>query len=89
MLLPGAWRIARGRAAGRLFGWVLAAVALGGVLALFLNWMPVLPQRNMPWICLLLPLHAAFWLTLSRRPTPPQERQRVPTGRPSGAGSGR
>ena len=71
LLLPGAWRIARGRAAGRLFGWVLAAVALCGVLALFLNWMPVLPQRNMPWICLLLPLHAAFWLTLSRRPTPP------------------
>ncbi|MGY0559113.1 lipoprotein N-acyltransferase Lnb domain-containing protein [Luteimonas sp. A277] len=69
LLLPGAWRVIRGRAPGRLFGWVLAAIAASGVLALFLNWMPVLPQRNMPWICLLLPIHAALWLTLGRQGT--------------------
>ena len=79
LLLPGGWRIARGRAAGRLFSWVLALVALCGVLALFLNWMPVLPQRNLPWICLLLPIHAALWMAL----------RRAPTVRPSGAGSDR
>ncbi|MGO1540512.1 MAG: lipoprotein N-acyltransferase Lnb domain-containing protein [Luteimonas sp.] len=71
LLLPGAWRIARGRAAGRVFGWILAAVAAGSAMALFLNWMPVLPQRNLPWICLLLPVHAALWITLGRRPAPP------------------
>ncbi|MEN1943370.1 DUF4105 domain-containing protein [Luteimonas sp. MJ293] len=70
LLLPGAWRVARGRAPGRLFGWVLAMVALCGVLALFLNWMPVLPQRNMAWICLLLPIHAALWLALARPSAP-------------------
>ena len=67
LLLYGGWRIARGRAPGRLFKWTLALVALGAVLALFLNWMPVLPQRNLPWICLLLPIHAALWLALGRR----------------------
>src|SRR5690606_7997072 len=66
LALPGGWRIACGRAPGRLFGWVLALVAAGAAVALFWNWMPVLPQRNMPWICLLLPIHAALWLALGR-----------------------
>ena len=71
LLLPGAWRVVRGCAPGQLFGWILAAIAASSVLALFLNWMPVLPQRNMPWICLLLPIHAALWLALGRPPAQP------------------
>ena len=66
LALPGGWRIARGRPPGRLLGWTLALVTLGGVIALFWNWMPVLPQRNMPWICLLLPIHAGLWFALGR-----------------------
>lgn len=73
LLLPGAWRILRGRAPGRLFGWMLAAVAAGAVLALFLHWLPVLPQRNVHWIALLLPVHTGLLLALSRTaPTRPR-----------------
>ena len=68
LLLPGGWRLARRRAPGRLFGWVLWLVMGCAVLALFLNWMPVLPQRNLPWICLLLPVHGALLLALRRQP---------------------
>src|SRR5690606_19355830 len=64
LLLPAGWRIARGRAAGAWFGRWLLAVAACTVVALFLLWLPVLPQRNAPWIALLLPIHAALWLGL-------------------------
>lgn len=57
LLLPGGWRMARGRAGGRLFAWIAWLVALSAVAALFLNWLPVLPQRNVHWIALLLPIH--------------------------------
>ena len=68
MLLPGGWRIARGRAPGTLFGWMLLAVVLCGVAAVFLHWLPVLPQRNAAWLSLLMPVHVAlFWVL--RRPT--------------------
>jgi type VI protein secretion system component VasF len=70
-LLPGAWRIARGRADGRMFRvllWVIAALAL---LAPFLLWLPALPQRNAHWIALLLPVQGAFAAVLLRtRPAP-------------------
>ncbi|MEZ0469602.1 DUF4105 domain-containing protein [Luteimonas salinilitoris] len=65
LLLPGAWRLMRGRDPGRLFGWMLATVAIGAVLALFLHWLPLLPQRNVHWIALLLPVHAGLLLALS------------------------
>lgn len=64
LLLPGGWRIARGRAPGRLFGWVLGAVVLCGIAALFLHWLPVLPQRNAAWLALLMPVHVALWFAL-------------------------
>lgn len=68
LLLPGGWRIARGRAPGALFGWMLVAVVLCGVAAVFLHWLPVLPQRNAAWLSLLMPVHVAlFWVL--RRPT--------------------
>ena len=67
LLLPGGWRIARGRPAGPWFARWLAAVAACTVIALFLLWLPVAPQRNAPWIALLLPIHAGLWLALRRR----------------------
>ena len=70
LLLPGGWRIARGRAPGRLFGWVLGAVVLCGIAALFLHWLPVLPQRNAAWLSLLMPVHVAFWFALRSNRSP-------------------
>ncbi len=67
LLLPGGWRIARGRAAGALFRAAAWLVALAALLALFLHWLPVLPQRNVHWIALLLPIHLALVSTLARR----------------------
>jgi len=67
LLLPGGWRIARCRAPGAMFGWVLGSVVLCGVAAVFLHWLPVLPQRNAAWLSLLMPVHVAlFWVL--RRP---------------------
>jgi hypothetical protein len=67
LLLPGGWRIARGRAPGPWFARWLAMVAIGTVVALFMLWLPVAPQRNAHWIALLLPVHAGLWLALRRR----------------------
>lgn len=57
LLLPGAWRVLRGRDPGALFRGVLGTIAVGAVLALFVYWLPVHPQRNAHWIALLLPIH--------------------------------
>ena len=65
LLLPGGCRILRGRAPGGLFRAVAWLVALGALLALFLHWLPVLPQRNVHWIALLLPIHLALAWTLT------------------------
>lgn len=67
-LLPGAWRIARGRDAGHVFRMLLWGVAGLAVLAPFLLWLPALPQRNAHWIALLLPVQLAFAAAL--RPPP-------------------
>lgn len=67
LLLPGGWRVMRGRAAGPWFGRWLAVVTACTIVALFLLWLPVIPQRNAPWIALLLPIHAGLWLGLRRR----------------------
>ena len=66
LLLPGAVRLLRGRAPGTVFGMGLLAVACLAVLALFLLWLPLQPQRNAPWIALLLPPHLALWWGLGR-----------------------
>ena len=68
LLLPGGWRIARGRDSGALFRAIAWLVALSAVIGLFLHWLPVLPQRNLPWISLLLPLHVALAWALARVP---------------------
>jgi hypothetical protein len=72
-LLPGAWRIARGRDGGHVFRallWIVTALAL---LAPFLLWLPALPQRNAHWIALLLPVQLVFAAVLLRtgRPSTP------------------
>ncbi|TWT18554.1 DUF4105 domain-containing protein [Luteimonas marina] len=66
LLLHGGWRIARDRAPGAVFRTAAWVVAFGAVVALFLHWLPVLPQRNVHWICLLLPIHAALAWTLGQ-----------------------
>jgi Domain of unknown function (DUF4105) len=71
LLLPGGWRLARGRPAGRLFRSVLMAAVLFAVLAPFLHWVVAVPQTNAHWIALLLPIHIAFgiaWLRVSIAP---------------------
>lgn len=67
LLLPGGWRIARGREAGPWFGRWLTAIVVCAVLALFLLWLPVEPQRNAHWLALLLPIHYGLFLALRRR----------------------
>ncbi|MCD9029752.1 DUF4105 domain-containing protein [Luteimonas sp. BDR2-5] len=64
LLLPGGWRLARGRPPGRLFHWLLWSVAVLGIVGLFLHWLPVLPQRNAAWLALLLPVHIALLAAL-------------------------
>jgi len=66
LLLPGGWNLARGRTAGRLFHWLLAGIALMALIALFVYWLSALPQRNLHWIALLLPIHAALCWRLRR-----------------------
>jgi hypothetical protein len=67
LLLPGAWRIAGGRAPGAWFRRILAAVAALAVAALLLKWVMLFSQVNEPWIALLLPVHLAFYAGLRRR----------------------
>lgn len=66
LLLPGAVRRLRGRDPGALFRAVLLVVLCVAVFALFALWLPLQPQRNAPWIALLLPLHMALWWRLGR-----------------------
>jgi hypothetical protein len=69
LLLPGGWRLARGRSAGRLFRPALMATVIFAVLAPFLHWAAAVPQTNAHWIALLLPIHVAFgiaWLRPSQ-----------------------
>ncbi|MFC7301281.1 DUF4105 domain-containing protein [Cognatiluteimonas weifangensis] len=67
LLLPGGWRLARGRDGGRLFRGVLSTVTLGAAGALLLKWILLFSQANQPWIALLLPLHLALYVRLRRR----------------------
>ena len=69
LLLPGGWRLARGRSAGTLFRGVLAATVVLAILAPFLHWFIAIPQANAHWIALLLPIHAAFGIAWLRNPT--------------------
>ena len=66
-LLPGGWRVLRGRDGGGIFRillWTLAGLA---AVAGFLEFLPFLRQQNLEWVLLLLPLHLALARTLAPR----------------------
>jgi hypothetical protein len=65
-LLPGGWRVARGRDGGRVFAVLLWTLAGMAAIAGFLEFLPFLKQQNLEWVLLLLPLH----LALARRLAP-------------------
>jgi hypothetical protein len=67
LLLPGALRIARGRAAGAWFGRWLALAAICAVAIWIVRWLPFPEQDNSHWIALLLPIHLALFASLRRR----------------------
>lgn len=60
LLLPGAWRVMRGRAPGRWFNGLVVLIAAIAVLSLFLLWLPTHSQRNAPWLALLVPIHVTL-----------------------------
>lgn len=60
LLLPGAWRAARGRDPGRMFEIVLLLVLVSAATGAFLKLMPFMKQQNVEWVFLLLPLHWAL-----------------------------
>lgn len=62
-LLPGAWARLRGREPSKRFRLLLWVVVGGAALAGFLKFLPFLPQQNVEWVVLLLPLHWALLRT--------------------------
>lgn len=60
LLLPGAWSRLRGRTPSPRFGIYLWLIAGSAALAGFLTFFPFLPQQNLDWVLLLLPVHLAL-----------------------------
>ena len=60
LLLPGAYALLRARTPSQRFGVLLKIVVVIAALACVPLWLQTLPQRNGPWVALLLPIHAAF-----------------------------
>lgn len=67
LLLPGAIALMRGRMPGHFFRIVLWTVAALAALGWVLQWLSLAPQYNLPWVALLLPVHAALAFVLGRR----------------------
>jgi hypothetical protein len=68
LLLPGGWRLARGRVGGPIFDGVLTLLVVCGMVAWIMRWLPPFPdQDNTHWIAVLLPLHIALYAALKRR----------------------
>ncbi len=68
LLLPGGLRLARGRVGGPWFDRGLIALVALALLGLFVHWLQLLPQQNLHWIVLLLPIHIGLMLGLRSRP---------------------
>ena len=71
-LLPGGWRVARGRqlhdgGGGRVFRFLLWTLAGMAAVAGFLKFLPFRPQENVEWVLLVLPLHLALARQLAPR----------------------
>lgn len=60
LLIPGAIAVLRRRTPAAWFGWLMAAIAVGALVAWFLHWLPLRLQYNQTWIALLLPVHLAL-----------------------------
>jgi hypothetical protein len=60
LLLPGAWRVLRGRNPGRVFRIVIVLVLVLAGVGGFLKLMPFMKQQNVEWVMLLLPVHWAL-----------------------------
>ena len=67
LLLPGGWRVFRGRAGRAWFNRMLLAMVLLAVTALFVHWLQRLPQQNLHWIVLVLPVQIGVMLGLRNR----------------------
>ncbi len=67
LLLPGGWRLVRGGTGGPWFDRLLLATVLLAFAGLFVHWLQLLPQQNLHWIVLLLPLHVGLLLGLRKR----------------------
>ncbi len=67
-LLPGAWARLRGRLPSKRFRALLWVVAASAAVAGFLKFLPFLPQENVEWVLLLLPLHWALLRTMDPKP---------------------
>ena len=67
LLLPGGWAKLRNRAPSSRFRGLLWTVAASAALAGFLKFLPFLPQENVEWVLLLLPLHWALLRSLDPR----------------------
>jgi len=65
LLLPGGWQLMRGRAPSKRFHLLVWAVAGSAAIAGFLKFLPFLPQENVEWVLLLLPIHLALARSLS------------------------
>ncbi|WP_084227693.1 DUF4105 domain-containing protein [Lysobacter sp. A03] len=66
-LLPGGWRLLRGQTPGRWFQRLLQVMPVLAILGLFTHWLQALPQQNLHWILLLLPIHLGLMLGLRTR----------------------
>jgi Domain of unknown function (DUF4105) len=60
LLLPGGWRMARGRGLSPSFRALLWSVAGLAAVAGFLKFLPFMRQENVEWVLLLLPVHWAL-----------------------------
>lgn len=60
LALPGAWALLRGREPSRFFRRLLLVLAGCAALAAFLKLLPFVPQDNLNWLLLLLPVHWAL-----------------------------
>jgi hypothetical protein len=69
LLLPGALALLRGRMPSQRFGPALKLILIMAAFACAPLWLQALPQRNGPWLALLLPIHAGFawaWVHAAR-----------------------
>jgi len=67
LLLPGGWRLIRGRTGGAWFDRLLLLMLVLAVAALFVHGLQRLPQQNLHWIVLMLPIHLGLMRGLRHR----------------------